>query len=224
MENAVENETNTGTLTAWISGSGDSKSFNLVHVAAEGVTLSLNVKNQKTWAEIATAATESPEQASSLMQEQTKSTFLAANEISKTTFSEKLNQLFLFDQNLKKTKVPEGDELEQAEIFAAIKQHLGGKESEQEADTWAILQKPLMSLSITGLFGGGFIWFTTIADPNYEATGRRSGMKNLFNWLAYTVGTFWASVAVAAIMAVLVGMLVSQLVKRPIVKVLEYSI
>jgi len=151
----------------------------------------------------------------------TKSTFLNAEEIAKTTYSDKLNQLTLIDQNEKKTKIPKGEE--QATVFAAIKHHLGGTESEEEADTWAIVQKPLITLAMTGLIGGFCIWFTTMCEPGYEATGRRSGMKNLMNWLGYTIGPGWASVIVGGIVLIVLALMISQLVKRPIVQILEYA-
>ena len=132
-----------------------------------------------------------------------------------------MNQLALFDQNEKKTKVPEGKE--QAEVFAAIKQHLGGTESEEEADAWSVMQSPLFILAVIGVIGGFFIYFTTICEPDYEATGRRSGMKALLNSVGYTIGPVWMSVAVGSLAALVLGMMIFQLIKRPIRQVLEYS-
>jgi peptidoglycan/LPS O-acetylase OafA/YrhL len=66
------------------------------------------------------------------------------------------------------------------------------------------------------------IWFTTICEPNYEATGRRAGMKNLLNWVGYSIGPFWMSVAVGSLAAIVLASMVYQLVKRPIRQVLEY--
>jgi hypothetical protein len=156
-----------------------------------------------------------------MLQQQPNAVHLAPSEISKATYAKDLNQLSLFDRSQQKTKIPEGKG--QAEVFAAIKQHLGGAEGEEEADAWSVMQSPLFILAVIGVIGGFFIWFTTICDPSYEASGRRSGMKNLLNWVGYTIGPVWTSVAVGSLAALVVAMMTYQLIKRPIRKVLEYS-
>jgi hypothetical protein len=137
------------------------------------------------------------------------------------TFAKDLNQLTLYDKNQQKTKVPAGKE--QADVFAAIKQHLGGAESEEEADAWSVMSGSVFTLGVIGVIGGFFIWFTTMCDPNYVATGRRSGMKTLLNTIGYKVGPFWSSLVVGSLAALVIAMTTYQLIKRPIRKVLQYS-
>ena len=85
------------------------------------------------------------------------------------------------------------------------------------------MQSPLFVLSVIAVIGGFFIWFTTICEPGYTGTGRRSGMKTLLNWVGYKIGPVWMSVAVGALAALVLGMMIHQLIKRPIRQVLEYS-
>lgn len=139
----------------------------------------------------------------------------------KQMLQEQLNQLLLFDRDQRKTKFPEGKE--QADVFAAIKQHPGGSESEEEADAWTVMQSPLFILAVIGVIGGFFIYVASISEPNYEASGRRAGMKNLINWLGYSIGPVWMSVAVGSLAAIVLGMMIYQLIKRPIRQVLTYS-
>jgi hypothetical protein len=210
-----------GTLVSWEEGIGDDKKYHIAHVSPAGITLVRKLKDYANWQEVVAAANRSPGEAAAMLQRLPNAVQLAAGEISRVTYAQQLNQLTLFDRNKQKIKVPEGKE--QAAVFAAIQQHLGGAASEEEADAWSVMQSPLFILAVIGVIGGFFIWFTTICDPTYEATGRRSGMKALLNWLGYTVGPVWMSVAVGSLAALVLGMMVYQLIKRPIRKVLEYS-
>jgi hypothetical protein len=160
-----------GTLVSWEEGIGDDKKYHIVYVSPAGITLVRKMKDYTKWQEVVAAANNSPNEAAAMLQQLPKAVHLARSEISKTTCAEQLNQLTLFGQNQQKTKVPEGKE--QAEVFAAIKQHLGATESEEEADAWSVMQTPLFVLAVIGVIGGFFIWFTTICEPDYEATGRR---------------------------------------------------
>ena len=117
--------------------------------------------------------------------------------------------------------MPEGKE--QADVFAAIKQYLGGSESEEEADAWSVMKTPLFILSVIAVIGGFLIYFTASCEPSIEATGRRAGMKTLLNSIGYAIGPVWTSVAVGSLAALVLGMLSFQLIKRPIVQVLTYS-
>ena len=124
-----------GTLVSWEEGIGDDKKYHIAHVSPAGIILVRKMKDYKKWVEVVAAAKNSPETAAEILQQLPKSEHYAPQEILKATYSQDLRQLTLFDQNQQKIKVPEGRE--QAEVFAAIKQHLGGAESEEEADAWS---------------------------------------------------------------------------------------
>ncbi len=115
-----------------------------------------------------------------------------------------------------------GDDDEQEKVFEAVGRLLGGKASEEEADAWAVMQRPLFAIAVFGAIGGFFIYFTTMCDPNYEATGRRRGMKQLMNWLGYTIGPRWSSVIVGVVLLVIFAFMFFLLVKRSTRKVLEF--
>lgn len=225
MSNAIVRSeapgTANGTLVSWQEGIGDDTRYHIAHVSPAGITLVRKVKDYKNWVEVVAAAKSSPDQAAAMLKRLPGAVQLDPSAISKATYAKDLNQLALFDRNGQKIKVPEGKE--QAEIFAAIKQHLGGTEGEEEADAWSVMQSPLFILAVIAVIGGFFIYFTTICEPGYEASGRRSGMKQLLNWVGYTIGPFWMSVAVGSLAALVLGMMIYQLVKRPIRQVLQYS-
>lgn len=221
MANASSSAGDPGTLVSWEEGIGDDKKYHIAHVSPAGVTLVLKQKDYKRWVDVVATANNAPGEAASMLQQQPKAISLAAGQISKATYAKDLNQLALFDRSGQKTKVPEGKE--QAQVFAAIKQHLGGAESEEEADAWSVMQSPLFILAVIGVIGGFFIWFTSICEPNYEATGRRAGMKMLLNKVGYAIGPMWSSVAVGSLAALVVAMMLYQLIKRPIRQVLTYG-
>jgi hypothetical protein len=221
MANATGQAAVPGTLVSWSEGIGDDRKYHIAHVSPEGITLVLKMKDDATWKERVAAASSSPNEAAAMLQKLPKAVRLASSDLSKATYAQKLNQLTLLDRNQQKIKVPEGKE--QADVFAAIKTHLGGAESEEEADAWSVMQSPLFILAVIGVIGGFFIWFTTICDPSHVATGRRSGMKNLLNSIGYKIGPVWMSVAVGSLAALVLGMMLYQLVKRPIRQVLQYS-
>lgn len=221
MADASNSAAGPGTLVSWEEGIGDDKKYHIAHVSPAGITLVRKMKDYKKWVDVVSAANSSPGEAAEMLQQQPKAVQFAPGQISKATFAQDLNQLTLFDQNGQKTKVPDGKE--QAQVFAAIREHLGGAESEEEADAWSVMKSPLYVLAVIGVIGGFFIWFTTICDPEYVAEGRRSGMKTLLNWLGYTIGPVWTSVAVGSLAAIVLGMMIFQLIKRPIRQVLTYS-
>ena len=209
-----------GTFVSWEEGIGDDKKYHMAYVSPAGITLVLKMKDYKEWQKVVEAAESSPE-AAALLQHQPKALHLPAGEISKATYAEELRQLFLFDQSQQRIKVPEGKE--QALIFEAIREHLGGTESEEEADAWSVMQSPLFVLAVIAVIGGFGIWFTTICEPDYEATGRRSGMKQLLNTIGYKIGPVWSSVVVGGVAALVLFSMIYQLIKRPIRQVLTYS-
>jgi hypothetical protein len=210
-----------GTLVSWNEGIGDDKKYHIAHVAPTGITLVCKLKDHSQWEALVAAAKRSPNDAAARLQQLPAAVHLAPGEISRVTYAEQLWQLTIFDRNGKKTKVPEGKE--QAQVFAAMSQHLGGAASEEEADAWAVMKTPLFILAVIGVIGGFLIWFTAICEPDYEATGRRQGMKEFLNWLGYTIGPVWMSVAVGSLAALVLGMMIFQLIKRPIRQVLAYS-
>jgi hypothetical protein len=210
-----------GTLVSWEEGIGDDKKYHIAHVSSAGITLVLKMKDYAKWLEAVTAANASPDESAAMLQQLPKAVHHSPEAISKATYAQPLNQLVLFDQDGKKTKIPEGKE--QADVFAAISQYFGGTESEEEADAWSVMQSPLFILAVIGVIGGFFIWFTTICEPDYEASGRRSGMKTMLNWLGYKIGPIWMSVAVGSLAAIVLGMMIYQLIKRPIRQVLDFS-
>ena len=156
-----------------------------------------------------------------MLQQLPAAVHLAPGEISRVTYAEPLWQLTIFDRNGRKTNVPEGKE--QAQVFAAMSQHFGGAAREEEVDAWAVTKTPLFILAVIGVIGGFFIWFTAICEPDYEATGRRQGMKVFLNWLGYTFGPLWMSVAVGSLAVLVLSTMIFQLIKRPIRQVLTYS-
>lgn len=221
MSNATGNASAAGTLVSWEEGIGDDKKYHIVHVSSAGIILVRKMSDYKQWVEMVAAAKTSPDEAATMLQQLPKAVHFVPGKISKATYSKDLNQLALYDQDQQKTKVPEGKG--QAEVFAAIKQHLGGTEGEEEADAWSVMQGPLFTLAVIAVIGGFCIWFTTISDPNYVASGRKSGMKNLLNWIGYSIGPTWMSVAVGSLAAIVIAMMSYQLIKRPIRQVLAYA-
>lgn len=222
MTEATANTGDSGTLVSWENGIGDDAKYHIAHITTEGITLVANMKDYQKWFAAVAAAKKSPEGIRSILNELPKVAHFERGQISKATYAKDLSQLSLYDQQQRRTKVPEGKE--QAEVFAAIKQYLGGAEREEEADAWSVMQGPLFTLSVIGVIGGFFIWFTTICEPDFQAEGRKAGMKNLLNWVGYNIGPFWMSVAVGSLAALVLLLMISQLVKRPIRQVLEYSV
>lgn len=221
MANEPNSSVAPGTLVSWNEGIGDDKKYHIAHVSPEGVTLVCKLKDHAQWEALAASAKRSPNDAAAMLQEVPAAVHLAPGDISRVTYAEQLWQLTIFDRNGKKTKVPDGKE--QAQVFAALKQHLGGAASEEEADAWSVMQSPLFILAVIGVIGGFLIWFTAICEPDYEATGRRQGMKVLLNWLGYKIGPVWTSVAVGLLAALVLCSMIFQLIKRPIRQVLTYS-
>ncbi len=219
MANAASDVT--GTLISWEEGIGDDKKYHVAHVAPAGMTLVCKLKDHAQWQQLVAAAKGSPDAAATLLQQQPKAIRFAPGEISKATYAQKLWQLTLFDRNGKKTVVPPGKE--QAQVFEAVRQHLGGTPGEEEADAWSVMQSPLFTLAVISVIGGFFIYFTTICEADYEADGRRQGMKNVLNWLGYKIGPVWMSVAVGSLAALVLGSMISQLIKRPVRQVLTYE-
>lgn len=210
-----------GTIVSWSEGIGDERRYHIAHVSPAGITLALKAKDEASWQGMVAMAKASPDGAAGMLQQVPKAVFLSRSNLSKATYAQQLNQLWLYDQNQQRTKLPEGKE--QADVFAAIKQHLGGTESEEEADAWSVMQSPLFVLAVIGVIGGFFIWFTTICEPDFVATGRKAGMKQLMNTVGYKIGPVWMSVIVGLLAAMPLGLMITQLIKRPIRQILTYS-
>lgn len=210
-----------GSVVSWEEGIGDDKKFHIAHISPAGITHVLKIKDYAKFTQAVAAVNASPSDATEILLQLPKARQIRSDELSRVTYTETLSQLILLDDEGQKTKIPEGKE--QADFFAAIQQHLGGAASEEEADAWAVMQSPLFILSVIAVIGGFMIWFTTICDPNYEASGRRSGMKQLMNWVGYKIGPFWMSVAVGGLAALVLAMMIYNLIKRPIRQVLEFT-
>ena len=221
MADVVGQEAVPGTVVSWSEGIGDERRYHVAHVSPQGITLVLKMKDEAQQKTLVALATAQPQEAAALLGKVPGSLHFAPDQISKVTYAERLWQLAIFDRNPKKTKIPEGKE--QAELFAAIKRHLGGVEQEEEVDVWSVVQSPLFVLTVIGVIGGFFIWFTTICEPGYEATGRKAGMKNLMNWVGYKIGPVWMSVIVGSLAAISLSTMIYNLVRRPTRQVLEYG-
>lgn len=221
MARALVSDDGLGTLVSWSEGIGNDRKYHLAHVSRAGITLVLKLKDESKWQEVISTVNELPIDAATMLRKIPRAIHLAADELSRATYARQLNQLYLFTRDGSKTSVPEGKE--QAEIFEAIGQTLGGTASQEEADAWSVMQSPLFVLAVIGVIGGFLIWFTTISEPDYEASGRRQGMKNLLNWLGYTIGPVWMSVIVGSLAALVLALMIAQLIKRPIRQVLTFG-
>lgn len=221
MANESQTSDAAGTLVAWNEGIGDDKKYHIAHVSPAGITLVCKLKDHAHWESLAARAKRSPDDAAAMLQQEPKAVHFAPGDIARVTYAKLLWQLTIFDRSDKKTKVPDGKEQEQ--VFAAISQHLGGAASEEEADAWSVMKSPLFILAVIGVIGGFLIWFTAICEPEIEATGRRQGMKVFMNWLGYAIGPVWMSVAVGSLATLTLGIMIFQLIKRPIRQVLSYS-
>jgi len=221
MARALISDDGLGTLVSWSEGIGSERKYHLAHVSQTGITLVLKLKDESKWQEVISTVNELPTDAATMLRKIPRAIHIAAGDLSKATYARQLNQLSLFTRDGRKTVVPEGKE--QAEVFEAIGQALGGTASQEEADAWSVVQSPLFVLAVIAVIGGFMIWFTTISEPDYEASGRRQGMKNLLNWLGYTIGPVWMSVIVGSLAAIVLGLMIAQLVKRPIRQVLTFG-
>ena len=217
----VERHGDAGSLVSWTVSNSDGSKSHIVHVDSEGITWALGMKKPEAFGQLVGRLAAQPDQSAALIGEQRGGHHLPCNDIARVTYAEDLKQLVVIDKAGKKQKIAKGDKDEQKQVFAAVGQHLGGKASEEEADAWSVLQGPLVTLAILGAIGGFFIYFTTISDPNFEASGRRRGMKELMNWLGYTIGPTWASVIVGVLLITIIAFTVIQLVKRPTRQVLD---
>lgn len=213
-----------GTLVAWTANTGDSVKSHVVHIDATGISWSLNIKKPETFHQLLTKVSQQPDEAATIISAESKAACLPRERLARVTFAPDLNQLSLFDTEGKKQKIPDGKEGEQKQVYEAVQQHLGGTHSQEDADAWSVMQGPLFALAVTAAIGGLFIFLAADADPNYEATGRRSGMKRLINWLGYTIGPVWTSVFVGAIALAIFSFMVFLLVKRPQRDVLSFKL
>jgi hypothetical protein len=222
MANISQEAPTPGTLVFWEDFYiGEDKGYHLVHVSPTGIILVAGIKDVEAWKKLAGTANASPHAAGTILSQVPGSVRFDPEEIAKVTYARELSQLILFDQQQKRTKIPSGKG--QADVFAAIQQHLGGAESQEEADAWSVVKGWLFGLVVFDGLGGFMIYYTTICDPNYVATGRKRGIENLLNQLGYAIGPFWMSVVVGTFVTFVLVLMVRQLIKRPIRRVLDYS-
>lgn len=220
MPDEAKNTSASGTLVTWSEGIGNDRKYHLAHVSPAGITLVLKLKDPAQQQMLAAAAGGAPDPGA-LLRSSGNAVHFPPDDLARVTYAQQLNQLTLFDRDGKKTKVPEGKE--QAEVFEAIRQHLGGTATEEEADAWSVMKAPLFTFAVIAVIGGFFIWFTSICEPEIEATGRRQGMKILLNKIGYAIGPVWMSVVVGTLAALVIGAMIVQLIKRPIRNVLTYG-
>lgn len=211
------------TLVLWTTSNGDSNVSHLVHVDSTCIAWITNIGKKKVMENLLGQISARPTETAAIISAESKGICLPRERLSRVTYCESLNQLSLFDEAGKKSKIPDGKEQEQRRIFEGVRQHMGGNASEEEADAWSVMQTPLFALAVTAVIGGFLIFLAANSDPNYEATGRRSGMKQLINWVGYTVGPTWMSVIVGAIALCIFAFMVFLLVKRPIREVLAFK-
>lgn len=210
-----------GTLLSWEEGFGDDKKFHIAHVSALGLTFVRRLKDHAEFEQLVHDATNEPANAVSLLQSHPKAEVHPIEKIARATYAEQLNQLYLFDDQGKRTGIPEGKDNPQGKIFTALTE-LGGTQSEEDADAWSVLKTPLFVLSVIAVIGGFFIWFTTICEPDFEATGRRAGMKQLMNTIGYAVGPIWSSVVVGLLALPVISLASYLLIKRPVRQILSF--
>lgn len=221
---ASDSSNENGTLVAWTASTGDSVKSHVVHIDATGISCSLNIKKPETFEQLLATLADQPDEAATIIGAESKAACLPRERLARVTFAPDLNQLSLFDAEGKKQKIPDGKEGEQRQVYEAVQQHLGGTHSQEDADAWSVMQGPLFALAVTAVIGGFLIFLAADADPNYEPTGRRSGMKRLINWLGYTIGPTWMSVIVGTIALAIFSFMVFLLVKRPQRDVLSFKL
>ncbi len=212
-----------GEMIHWEEGIGDDTKYHIAHVSLVGLTFVRKLKDHARFQQLVSSASSDPANAIQILRSEPKAEVLNLADIARVSFAEPLNQLYLYDTAGTRTKIPEGKGKPQGKVFEAFKKLPGWTPSEEEADAWSILQTPLFVLCVIGVIGGFFIWFTSICEPNYEASGRRSGMKQLMNTVGYAIGPFWMSVAVGLLALPITLIAISQLIKRPIRQILMFQ-
>ena len=211
-----------GTLVAWTASTGDSTKSHVVHVDPTGLAWALGLKEPEVFGQLVGAAQARPADAAALVAAHPGGRRLPRDQLARVAHTPQLNQLTVVDKAGTKQHVAYGKGGEQGKVFEAVRRHLGGTAREEDADAWSVMQVPLFALAVLAVIGGFFIWFTTICEPEVEATGRRAGMKKFLNWLGYSIGPTWMSVAVGAVALLIVAFMVFLLVKRPQRQVLEF--
>lgn len=209
-----------GSLVTWEQGIGDDKKYHVVHVDSSGLSYAVKLIDPADRDQLMAAATAAPAEAATLVAAHDKGGRLTRDQIERVTFAEQINQLRVHQKDGKVLKLAEGKE--QKDVFEAIDQHLGGTASEEEADAWSVLQTPLLCTVVFGGIGALFIWMAAKADPNYEASGRRSGMKALLNTVLLWLGPVGTSLIVACFVVPPVAIGIYQLFKRPIRQVRSF--
>ena len=211
-----------GRCVSWTEGIGDDAKSHVVHVDQTGLAWAVKLKSSEEFHKLTAGAEAKPTEAAALIERHPAGKRLPRERIVRVTYCKEINQLTVLDDAGKKQSFAAGGKDAQGRIFEAVGRHLGGTASEEDADAWSVMQTPVFTLAVIGVIGGFFIWMTTISDPTYEATGRKAGMKQLINWLGYTIGPFWMTAAVLALAAVPALIMLYQLVKRPKRQVLTF--
>lgn len=209
-------------MVTWTASTGANTYSHIVHVDQAGLTWALDVKDSEAFDQFMGDVTKRPAKAVALLEGHPSGKRLPRKQLASVAFTEQLNLLTIVDKAGKKYHVAFGGGGVQGKVFEAIRKHLGGTLREEDADAWSIMQVPLFSLAVLAVIGGFFIWFTTLADPDAEISGRREGMQRLVNWLGYTIGPMWMSIAVGSLAFLILSFMTFLLIKRPKRQVLEF--
>lgn len=210
------------TLVAWTASTGDSTKSHVVHVDPTGLVWALNLKQPEAFGQLVGTVSARPVDAAALIAAHPGGQCLPRERLARVAHTPQLNQLTVVDTAGKKQHIAFGKAGEQGKVFEAVRRHLGGTAREEDADAWSVMKVPLFALAVTAVIGGFLIWFTTLADPEADITGRKAGMKKLMNWVGHNIGPTWMSIAVGVIALLILSFMVFLLVKRPKRQVLDF--
>jgi hypothetical protein len=208
-------------LVSWSHGIGDTRKSHIVHVDPEGLTWAVGISDPKDFEHLTAEAAARPAEAAALIAAHKRGRRLPRERLARVTYAKGLNQLTIFDDAGKKQHIEYGKGV-QAQIFEAANRYFGGTASEEEADAWSIMKVPLFALAVTAVIGGFFIYGAATADPNYVASGRRAGMKQMMESALLYIGPTWMSVIVGVIALLCLAPMVLLLIARPKRQVLTF--
>jgi hypothetical protein len=210
-------------VVAWQSGSGKDKLWHIVHIDSAGLTCALDLTERNQLQQLVDQASANPSKAAEVFGAHKGAKKLSRDKLSRVTYAKPLKQLIVVDNAGKKHHVAYGDQGEQEAIFEAVKEHLGGTPSEEEADAWSVVKNSVIALVVTIFAGGVFTKLAMDASPDHVATGRRAATEQALNNLLYKIGPIWTGVIFAAVAIGIATPMVLRLMKRPKRKVLAFQ-